>query len=75
MLEASLTVSGGQEFHFSHCLQISINSSYFSLKLYLFSSSFWPAESRPDTKGPEMGTMAESLEFQFRLYLYLNLNF
>ena len=32
-------------------------------------------ESMPDAKEIQMGTMAESLELQFRLYLYLNLNF
>ena len=46
---ASLTVPGGQEFHFPH---FSSNFDKFFLKLYLFPSSFWPSGwvSRPPGK-------------------------
>ena len=50
---ASLTVPGGQEFHFPHLFpQIAINFSLFFLKLNLFSSSFWLSgwASRPPGK-------------------------
>ena len=39
---ASLTVPGGQEFHFPHFSSNFDQIFVFSLKLYLFSSSFWP---------------------------------
>ena len=46
---ASLTVPGGQKFHF---LIFSSNFDQFFLRLYLFSSSFWPSEwaSHPPEK-------------------------
>ena len=49
----SLTIPGGQEFHFPHFfLKFRSFFSYFLLKLYLFSSSFWPSgwASRPPGK-------------------------
>ena len=40
---ASLTVLGGQEFHFPHFSSNFDQFFLFFLKLYLFSSSFWPS--------------------------------
>ena len=49
---ASLTVPSGQEFHFPHFFLKFRLISLFFLKLYLFSSSFWPSgwASRPPGK-------------------------
>ena len=40
---ASLTAPGGQEFHFPHFSSNFDQFFLFFLKLYLFSSSFWPS--------------------------------
>ena len=47
-----LTVPGGQEFHFPHFSSNFDKIFVFFLKLYLFSSSFWPSgwTSRPPGK-------------------------
>ena len=49
---ASLTAPGGQEFHFPHFSSNFDQFFLFFLKLYLFSSSFWPSgwASRPPGK-------------------------
>ena len=49
---ASLTVPGGQEFHFPHFSSNSDQFFLFFLKLDLLSSSFWPSgwASRPPGK-------------------------
>ena len=40
---ASLTVPGGQEFHFTHFFPSNFDQFFsFFLEIYLFSSSFWP---------------------------------
>ena len=43
---ASLTVPGGQEFHFPHFFQVSINFSYFSSNFTYFLPHFGPPDGR-----------------------------
>ena len=60
---ASLTVPGGQEFHFPHFfLKFQLNFLFF-LNLYLFSSSFWPSgwASRPPGKAPATPLLLEHI--------------